>query len=222
MGQPGNSWSWEWCLVVFSARQRCSTSAGVAPEGSESAGDSRRGGKSPGQGVQLVRGRGTRGRRITTRILRHSAISPDRRRGGCWDMESSGTGPVPEASSGPEVIREDLGSRRASESVLVHSCAFALVASLAEFLGLRPAAPNSVDTLGQLFRPAAPKRTSSEKSSWISAAQATSLLPLHRRACPPEVRVQAGRGRVLGGSEPGCLGAVGLSGLVQGSPDKPG
>lgn len=145
----------------------------------------------------------------------------DRRRGGCWDMESSVTGSVPEASSGPEVIREDLGSRRASESVLVYSCAFALVASLAEFLGLRPAAPSSVDTLGQLFRPAAPKRTSPEKSSWISAAQATSLLPLHLRACPPEVRVQAGRGRVLGGSEPGCLGAVGLSGLVQGSPDKP-
>lgn len=113
-------------------------------------------------------------------------------------MESGGTGPVPEASCSPEVIREDLGSR-----LRVSSCASALVASLAEFLGLRPAAPSSVDTLGQLFRPAAPKRTSPEKSSLISAAQATTLLPLHLRACPPEVRVQAGRGRVLGGQNPG-------------------
>ena len=70
--------------------------------------------------MQLARGRGTRGRRSTTRFLSPSAISPDRQRGGCWDMESGGTGPVPEASRGPEVIREELGSRRASGSVLVH------------------------------------------------------------------------------------------------------
>ena len=88
------------CLVVFSARWRCSTPAGVAPEGSESAGDSRRVGKSPRQGMQLARGRGTRGRRSTTRSMSPSAISSDRRRGGCWDMESGGTGPVPEASRG--------------------------------------------------------------------------------------------------------------------------
>lgn len=85
----------------------------------------------------------------------------------------------------------------------VSSCASAVVAFLAEFLGLRPAVPSSVDTLGQLFRLAPPKRTSPEKSSWISAAQGTSLLPLHLRACPPEVRVQAGLGRVLGGQNPG-------------------
>lgn len=149
-GTPG-------CLVVVSARRRCSTPAGVAPEGSESAGDSRRVGKSPGQGVQLARGRGTRGRGSITCSLSSSAISSDRRRGRCWEMESGGTGPVPEATRGPEVIREELGSRRTSRSVLVHlRWSLPWRSFFASGRRLPVLWTHSVSFFGQLFRPALP------------------------------------------------------------------
>lgn len=197
-------------MVVVSARRRCSTPAGVAPEGSESAGDSRRVGKSPGQGVQLARGRGTRGRGSITCSPSSSAISSDRRRGRCWEMESGGTRPVPEATRGPEVIREELGSRRTSRSVLVHlRWSLPWRSFFASGRRLPVLWTHSVSFSAQLFRPARPKRASPEKSSWISAAQVTSLLPLHLRACPPEVIVQADRGRVLGGQNPGVWALLG-------------